>query len=73
VFLDGVKLEIRPEPSAGERRAILEALERGLHAESDGLPGPWWAAGLPGADGADGLRDGAAPQDARRDAGVVEP
>src|ERR671923_1832068 len=36
-------------PTAGERAAILVALERLLAAQRDGHPGAWWAAGLPDA------------------------
>ena len=60
-----MNFEITPEPSAEERRAILEALE-------DGTGGPeayesrWRAAALAA------LRDGALAQESGSDAGVVE-
>jgi hypothetical protein len=60
-----VNVEITPEPSAEERRAILDAL-----AESNGRPGPyesrWRASGLAE------LRDGALAEESGSDAGVVE-
>jgi hypothetical protein len=57
-------LEITPEPTDEERKAILEAL-----AEADAetaAPSPWRAEGLGSGGGA------AAPQ-SWRDAGIVEP
>jgi hypothetical protein len=57
-------LEISPEPSDGERKAILEAL-----AEEDAdraAPSPWRAEGL-------GSGGRAAAPESWRDAGVVEP
>jgi hypothetical protein len=41
-------VEITPQPSDAERRAILQALEHALAPEGDGASGAWWAAGLPG-------------------------
>jgi hypothetical protein len=58
-----VELEIVPEPSEEERRAILAALAAG----DAGAPSAWWQAGL------DDLRDGALAEQAGGDAGVVEP
>jgi hypothetical protein len=58
-----VELEIVPEPSEQERRAILTALA----AEDGRTPGAWWESGL------DDLRDGALPEQPGGDAGVVEP
>ncbi len=40
-----MEVEIRPEPTAEERAAILTALER-VRDEEDGDPGSWWKAGL---------------------------
>jgi hypothetical protein len=37
-------VEISPEPSENERKAILKALE--LEAEETAAPSPWQAAGL---------------------------
>jgi hypothetical protein len=60
-----VNVEITPEPSAEERRAILDALD-----EMNSRPGPyesrWRASAL--AD----LRDGALAEERGSDAGVVE-
>jgi len=60
-----VNVEITPEPSAEERRAILDALD-----EMHGRPGPyesrWRASAL--AD----LRHGALTEESGSDAGVVE-
>jgi hypothetical protein len=58
-----VELEIVPEPSEEERRAILAALA----AEDASAASAWWQSGL------DDLRDGALPEQAGGDAGVVEP
>ena len=59
-------IEITPEPSEAERRAILAALPA-----ADGRPSAqtsrWRAAAL------DDLRDGALAEQSRGDAGVVEP
>jgi hypothetical protein len=61
-----VSIEITPEPTEGERRAIVAALE-----DADRLPTPyasrWRASAL------DDLRDGALAEESRRDAGVVQP
>lgn len=40
-----MKLEISPEPSAAERAAIEEALER-LAGSQEPPPEEWWQAGL---------------------------
>jgi hypothetical protein len=41
-----VKVEIRPEPSDGERAAIVTALERLLGDDSRVARSAWWEAGL---------------------------
>jgi hypothetical protein len=60
-----VNVEITPEPSAEERRAILDALD-----EMNGRPAPyesrWRASALAE------LRDGALAEESGSDAGVVE-
>jgi hypothetical protein len=56
----GMDVEITPEPTEEERRAILRALEQ--EQDQAALPTPWRAAGL----------GGDAPESGR-DAGVVEP
>ena len=40
-----MELEIRPEPEAGERAAILAAVERELEPEAD-PHGSWWHLGV---------------------------
>ena len=61
-----MELEITPEPSANERRAILAAL-----SEANGAPSAyasrWRASAL------DDLRDGALAEESGSDARVVEP
>jgi hypothetical protein len=57
-------VEITPEPTDEERKAILEALAA-EEAES-AAPSPWRAEGL-------GSGGGAAAPESWRDAGVVEP
>lgn len=60
-----MKLELQPpQPEPVER-----AIER-LLAIKKAIADPWWAAGL---DEALGRDDGAAAQDARGRAGVIEP
>ena len=61
-----VRVEIVPEPSEAERRAILEALASGPTGQAGG-ESRWWESAL--AD----LRDGASAQERGSDAGVVEP
>jgi hypothetical protein len=60
VTLDGVKLEIRPEPSDEEREAIAAAVERAhpVAARPPGYESPWRSAGLREAVS---LEDGADP------------
>ena len=58
-------IEITPEPSDEERRAILEALD-GANARPEAYAGVWRASAL--AD----LRDGALAEESGGDAGVVE-
>jgi hypothetical protein len=60
-----VDVEITPEPSAEERRAILHALD-GANARSAAYGSVWRASAL--AD----LRDGALAEEGGGDAGVVE-
>jgi hypothetical protein len=60
-----VHIEITPEPSADERRAILEALD-GASARPAAYSSVWRASAL--AD----LRDGALAEESGGDAGVVE-
>lgn len=59
-------MPVRLDPPQDE--AVVAAVER-LLAADDGLPDPWWAAGV-----AEALRsgDGSAAQDAWGGAGVVE-
>ena len=59
-------IEITPEPSEDERRAILAALESGQPAPA-GYTSRWRASAL------DDLRDGALAEQSRSDPGVVEP
>jgi hypothetical protein len=61
-----VKLEIKPEPSDAERRAIVGALAapRVAHAAYESR---WRAAAL------DDLRDGPVAEESWSDAGIVEP
>ena len=61
-----MKIEIKPEPTEAERRAIDAAL-RGHRAASSPYDSPWRAAAL--AD----LRDGLLAEESRSDPGVVEP
>jgi len=61
-----VNLEIKPEPSEAERRAILEALVA-PQAGPAAYQSRWRAAALAE------LRDGAVAEESRGDAGVVEP
>ena len=58
--------EITPEPSAEERRAILEALEAAA-TRPPAYDSRWRASAL------DDLRDGALAEESGGDAGVVEP
>ena len=60
-----MNVEIKPEPSDGERRAILEALGA-ANARTAAYASLWRASAL--AD----LRDGALAEESRRDARVVE-
>ena len=66
-----MRWSVRPEPAdASERAALLDAVERALAEEGAGSElarSRWWRAGL------DDLRDGAAPEEPRRDSRVVEP
>ena len=59
-------IEITPEPSEDERRAILAALEPGRPA-SAAYTSRWRASAL------DDLRDGALAEESRSDPRVVEP
>ena len=61
-----MNVEITPEPSADERRAILEALEA-ANARPVAYESRWRASAL------DDLRDGALAEESGGDAGVVEP
>jgi len=61
-----MELEIRPEPCEEERRAIAAALAR--RDEAPGAYSSGWSASA-----LDDLRDGALAEEARSDAGVVEP
>ena len=61
-----MELEITPEPSEDERRAILEAL-RALQAAPAAYESRWRAAALAE------LGDGPFTQECGSDAGVVEP
>ena len=56
-----MELEIVPEPSEEERRAILDAIAEEKPASA------WWESGL------DDLRNGALPEQSGGDPGVVEP
>ena len=58
-------VEITPEPTDAERRAILAALDA-AEAQPPARVSRWRAAGL------DDLRDGALAEESGRDAGVVE-
>ena len=62
---------VQPEPAdEQERAALLRALEHALaeeHAAPTGYASPWWRAGVAELGG------GAAPEEPRGDAGVVEP
>ena len=58
-------IEITPEPTEAERRAILAALDV-VEAQPPARASRWRAAGL------DDLRDGALAEESGRDAGVVE-
>ena len=63
---------VQPEPADEEERAaLLYALEHALAAEHAAAPSsyasPWWRAGVAELGG------GAAPEEPRGDAGVVEP
>lgn len=60
-----MEVEVTPEPSALERRAILEALED-VDERSDAYESRWRASAL------SDLRDGAIAQESGSDAGVVE-
>jgi hypothetical protein len=73
-----VELEIRPEPSPEEHAAIVAALEE---LRRDGAAAPyrsgWRDAGIrenleDGAGGTGLLHDGAAPEQARGEPGVIE-
>ena len=59
-------VEITPEPSGEERRAILEALEA-VGRRPPAYQSRWRASAL------DDLRDGALAEESGSDAGVVEP
>jgi hypothetical protein len=61
-----VNVEIKPEPSADERRAILGALAA-VNARPPAYESRWRASAL------DYLRDGALAEESGGDAGVVEP
>jgi hypothetical protein len=61
-----VNVEIKPEPTADERRAILEALAA-VNVRPSAYESRWRASAL------DDLRDGALAEESRGDAGVVEP
>jgi hypothetical protein len=56
-------LEISPEPSEAERKAIVRALE--LEGEQAGGPTPWQAEGLGPEPAEDGLQAGAPPRHSR--------
>jgi len=56
-------LEISPEPSEAERKAIVSALE--LEAELEAGPTPWQAAGLAPEPAEDELQAGAPPRQSR--------
>ena len=58
-------IEITPEPTEAERRAILAALDV-VEAQPPARASRWRTAGL------DDLRDGALAEESGRDAGVVE-
>ena len=61
-----MNVEITPEPSEDERRAIVAALEA-ADSVSPAFASRWRASAL------DDLRDGALAEDGGGDAGVVEP
>jgi hypothetical protein len=57
-----VKVEITPEPSADERRALEEALAEDARNEPDGYRSEWRRAGIepePDGSGPDGPRNSA--------------
>jgi hypothetical protein len=56
-------LEISPEPSEAERKAIVRALE--LEAEREAGPSPWQAAGLGAEPAEDEPQAGAPPRQSR--------
>jgi hypothetical protein len=60
-----VKVEVTPEPSAAERRAILDALKE-MNERPEAYESRWRASAL------SDLRDGAIAQESGSDAGVVE-
>ena len=60
-----MKVEVTPEPSAAERRAILDALSD-TNEWPEAYESRWRASAL------FDLRDGAIAQESRSDAGVVE-
>jgi hypothetical protein len=64
--LPRVDLEITPEPTVEECRAILAALD-GAPALPPAYLSRWWASAL------DDLRDGALAEESGGDPGVVEP
>jgi hypothetical protein len=59
-------VEIRPEPADAQRRAIVAALAQ-LDEPPSAYASGWSASAL------DDLRDGALTEEARSDAGVIEP
>ena len=61
-----MNVEIKPEPSVEERRAILEAL-RAVGTRPPAYESRWRASAL------DDLRDGALAEESGGDSGVVEP
>jgi hypothetical protein len=60
-------VEIKPEPTADERRAILLALESVEAGAAAAYGSRWRASAL------DDLRDGALTEEGGSDTGVVEP